>query len=135
VEQVRSGAEPAEFAHSSAFGVCGARVIELVEPIRLAPERVQRGFAAPRPRVQHVAYVVPPAAVADLRGALDERGVAQYLSFQLGGAETTLHDATATLGHDLEIHADNEALRDFFAMVSDAAAGWDGTDPLRRVAL
>jgi hypothetical protein len=34
---------------------------------------------------------------------------------------------------DIEIHADNEGLRDFFAMVRDAAEGWDGSDPLRPV--
>ena len=70
-----------------------------------------------------------------MRSALDERGLPQYLSSQLGGPETTLHDASAVLGHDIEIHADNEGLRGFFGMVRDAAEGWDGSDPLRPVEL
>jgi hypothetical protein len=135
LEDVRSGGEPAEFSHSSAFGACGDGVVEIIQPAGLAPERVERGFSAPWPRVQHVAYVVPPAQVAALRGSLDERGLPAYLSTWLGGAETTLHDATAVLGHDLEIHADNEGLRGFFALVSGAAVGWDGSDPLRPLAL
>jgi hypothetical protein len=45
----------------------------------------------------------------------------------------TLHDASASLGHDLEIHADCQGLREFFAMVRAAAEDWDGSEPLRRV--
>jgi len=132
-DRVTSRGEPAEFVHNSAFGRCGDGTIELIEAVSLAPERVEKAFAAPRPRIQHVAYVVAPADVADLRSALDKRGLAQYLCSELGGAETTLHDASAVLGHDLEIHAENQALRDFFAMVSAGAEGWDGSEPLRAV--
>lgn len=134
LENVRSREEPAEFVHNSAFGSCDGSVIELIEPISLAPARVERGFAAPRPRVHHFAYVVPPAAVAALRSSLDQRGLPQYLSSQLGEIDASVHDATAVLGHDLEIHADCQSLRDSFAMVVDAAAGWDGGEPLRPMA-
>jgi len=133
LEDVRSRGEQAEFAHNSAFGACDGSPIELIEAARLAPERVERGFAGARPRLQHVGYVVPAEQVAAVRGGLDERGLAGYLSSWLGGNETTLHDASATLGHDIEIHADNPGLHDFFAMVLGAADGWDGSRPLRRV--
>jgi Glyoxalase/Bleomycin resistance protein/Dioxygenase superfamily len=133
LENVASRGEPAEFVHDSAFGLCGDGAIELIRTVALAPERVEKGFAGPRPRIHHVAYVVPAKEVAELRSQLDERGVTQYLSSQLGGAETTLHDASATLGHDLEIHADNPALHDFFGMVRRGALGWDGSEPLRPV--
>jgi len=131
LESVLSRGEPAEFVHNSAFGSCDGSVIELIEVVSLAPERVERGFSGARPRLQHVGYVVPATDVADLRSSLDERGLTQYLSSQLGGAETTLHDATATLGHDIEIHGDNQGLQDFFSMVIGAAEGWDGSEPLR----
>jgi methylmalonyl-CoA/ethylmalonyl-CoA epimerase len=133
LENVRSRGEPAEFAHNSGFGSCGDAAIELIETVSLAPERVQQRFSDPLPRVHHVAYVVPPADVADLRSSLDQRGLPQYLSSELGGLETTLHDASGLLGHDIEIHADNEALHGFFAMVRGGAEGWDGSDPLRPV--
>ena len=133
LENVLSRGEPAEFVHNSAFGYCGGGPIELIETVRLAPESVEKGFSASRPGIQHVAYVVPPAEVADLRRSLDERGLTQYLSSQLGEVETTLHDASAVLGHDIEIHVDNQGLHDFFSMVRGAAEGWDGSEPLRRV--
>jgi hypothetical protein len=131
LENVLSRGEPAEFVHDSAFGSCGDGVIELIRAARLSPGRVEERFAAPRPRVQHVAYVVSPTAVAAVRSSLDERGLPQYLSSRFGGAETTLHDASAVLGHDIEIHADNEGLHGFFGMVRTAAEGWDGARPLR----
>jgi hypothetical protein len=133
LENVRSRGEPAEFVHDSAFGSCGDGAIELIEAVRLAPERVEQRFSAPRPGIHHVAYAVPSTEVADLRSSLDERGLPQYLSAQLGEVESTLHDASAVLGHDIEIHVDSEGLRDFFGMVRGAAEGWDGSQPLRPV--
>jgi hypothetical protein len=133
LENVLSRGEPAEFVHNSAFGYCGGGAIELMEALSLAPERVEKGFSGPRPRIHHVAYAVPSTAVSDLRSSLDERGLTEYLSSQLGEVETTLHDASATLGHDIEIHVDSEGLRDFFEMVRGGAEGWDGSEPLRPV--
>jgi hypothetical protein len=135
LEDVISRGEPAEFVHNSAFGRCGDGTIELIEVVSVAPGRVEKAFSPPLPRVHHVAYVVSPARVVDLRTSFDERGLPEYLSSRFGGVETTLHDASATLGHDIEIHEDNQGLHDFFGMVSSAAQGWDGSDPLRAVEL
>lgn len=131
LENVLSGGEAAEFAHDSAFGACGEGAIELIQPVRLTPARVEERFAGPRPRVHHVGYVLSPETVAEVRAGLEERDVPAYLSSQLGPLDATLHDASALLGHDLEIHADNDGLRDFFGMVRQAAEGWDGSDALR----
>jgi methylmalonyl-CoA/ethylmalonyl-CoA epimerase len=133
LEDVVSRGEPAEFVHNSAFGYCGAGAIELMKPHSLAPERVQKGFSAPWPRVHHVAYVLPPTDVAAVRRSLDERGLTEYLSSRIGGVETTLHDASPVLGHDIEIHAEGEGLRGFFAMVRAGAEDWDGSEPLRPI--
>ena len=133
LENLLSRGEPAEFAHSSAFGYCGGGAIELIETVSLAPERVEKAFSAPRPGVHHVGYVVPPTEVADLRSALEERGLPQYLSAQLGETANTFHDARASLGHDIEIHVDCQGLRDFFEMVRGGAESWDGSEPLRPV--
>ena len=133
LEKVLSRGEPAEFVHNSAFGYYGGGAIELMEAVRLAPERVEKRFSGPRPRIHHVAYAVPPTEVADLRRSLDERGLTEYLSSRLGEVETTLHDASAALGHDIEIHVNSEGLHDFFGMVKGGAEGWDGSEPLRPV--
>jgi hypothetical protein len=98
-----------------------------------APELVEKRFMGPRPRIHHVGYVVPAAEVAELRELLDERGLTQYLTTRSGEVENSLHDASTSLGHDLEIHVDCQPLRDLFGMVSGAAEGWDGSEPLRRV--
>lgn len=133
LENLRSRGEPAELAHNSAFGSCGGGVVELMETVSMSPERVERGFSGPRPRIHHIAYVLAPAEVADVRGSLDERGLPVYLSARTGEIDNTFHDASSVLGHDLEIHADCQELRDVFAMVTGAAEGWDGSDPLRPV--
>ena len=133
LENVLSRGEPAQFVHNSAFGSCGGGVIELIQALRLAPERVEKRFSGARPGIHHVGYAVPPTEVADLRSSLDERGLPQYLSSQLGEVDTTLHDASAVLGHDIEIHVDSQGLRGFFGMVRGGADGWDGSEPLRPV--
>jgi methylmalonyl-CoA/ethylmalonyl-CoA epimerase len=133
LENLRSGDEVAEFVHSSAFGYCGDDPVELIETVRLAPDRVEKAFSGSRPRVHHVAYAVPRAEVEALRGALDRRGLSTYLSAQLGEVENTFHDASASLGHDVEIQVDSAEFREFFEMVRGGAEDWDGSDPLRRV--
>jgi methylmalonyl-CoA/ethylmalonyl-CoA epimerase len=133
LENVLSRGEPAEFVHSSAFGTCGGGAIELIETVSLAPERVEKRFSAPRPSIHHVAYAVAATEVADVRSSLDERGLPQYMSSRLGEVDATLHDASAVLGHDIEIHVDCESLRNFFEMVRSSAEGWDGSKPLRPV--
>jgi len=133
LENLRSGGEAAEFVHNSAFGYCGDDPVELIETIRLAPGRVEKAFSGPRPRVHHVAYAVPRAEVEALRSELDRRGLATYLSAQLGEVENTFHDASASLGHDVEVQVDSIEFREFFGMVSGGAEDWDGSDPLRPV--
>jgi hypothetical protein len=133
LENLLSRGEPAEFVHNSSFGHCGGGAIELIETVSLAPERVEERFAAPRPGIHHVAYAVPPTEVAGLRSSLDQRGLPQYLSSQLGEVDTTLHDASASLGHDIEVHVDSQGLREFFGMISAAAEDWDASEPLRPV--
>jgi methylmalonyl-CoA/ethylmalonyl-CoA epimerase len=131
LENVASRGEPAEFAHHSAFGCCGGDAIELIQVVRLVPERVEARFSGARPGVHHVAWAVPPASVPDLRRELEDRGLPEYLSAQLGELDVTFHDASAALGHDIEVHVDGQGLRDFFQMVRDGAEGWDGSEPLR----
>jgi hypothetical protein len=45
LENITSRGEPAEFVHHSAFGYCGGGPIELMEIVRLAPERMEGHFS------------------------------------------------------------------------------------------
>ena len=67
LENVLSRSEPAEFVHNSAFGSCDGSALELIEAISLAPERVEKQFSGPRPRIHHVGYILPPTEVVRLR--------------------------------------------------------------------
>ncbi len=132
VSNVTSRGEPAEYVHGAAFGMCNQVPIELMQITRITPEHAHRHFTSNHlPRLQHVAYVVPEADVDTIRTELEARGLPEYLRSRLGELDTTLHDASATFGHDLELHADNDGLRGFFALVRQAADDWDGTDLMR----
>src|SRR3954452_11615545 len=47
LENLLSRDESAEFVHNSAFGSCGGGVIEFMETVSLAPERVEKSFSGP----------------------------------------------------------------------------------------
>ena len=130
-EQVTSRGEAAKFQHDSAFGQCGAMPIEVMQLKWLDPERVRRGFLQAPPHLHHTAYVVAPERVGEAREDLERRGLPEFLHATMGDLDLTYHEAVHTTGHQVELHADNQGLRDFFAKVHGASADWDGSDPLR----
>ncbi|MGV1049631.1 MAG: hypothetical protein ACOYD4_14040 [Solirubrobacterales bacterium] len=133
VSDVSSRGEPAEFVHASAFGICNEVPIELMVIAKLAPARAAERFAGEvTPRFHHIAYAVPPAELEAVRAGLDASGLPEYLHAHFGeDVDFTYHDGSGSLGHDIEMHADSEGLRGFFAMFEGAAQGWDGADLLR----
>jgi hypothetical protein len=132
-EHLTSHGEPATFAHDSAFGQCGAVPVEVIQVKRLEPELVRAGFAFTSPQLHHTAYVMAPEHLAAAREGLERRGLPAFLHAITGDIDSTLHDAAATLGHHVELHADCQQLRDVFGVIRDASVGWDGRDPLRSV--
>lgn len=135
VEAATSRGEGAEFVHGSAFGICNGMAVELMRIARVEPARAAerfRGNGDGTPRLQHVGYVFAAAAVGAVRAELEARGLPEYLSARIGeDVEPSYHDAGATFGYDLEIHADSDGLRGAFAMLREAAEGWDGSDLMR----
>jgi hypothetical protein len=133
VSDVTSRGEPAEFVHASAFGICNEVPVELMVIAKMAPERAAARFAGEStPRFHHVAYAVPTAETEAVRAQLEADGLPEYLHAGFGeDVDFTYHDGSASLGHDIELHADSEGLRGFFAMFESAAESWDGSDLLR----
>lgn len=133
VEDVTSRGEPAEFVHASAFGICNEVPVELMVIASMAPERAAARFAGDStPRFHHAAYAVSTAERDAVAASLEAAGLPEYLHARFGeDVEFTYHDGSASLGHDIEVHADSEGLRGFFAMFESAADGWDGSDLLR----
>jgi hypothetical protein len=130
-DEVTSRGQAATFDHDSAFGQCGAMPIEVMQVKRLEPERVRAGFSQSPPQLHHTAYVVPRERLAGAREDLERRGLPAFLRATLGDVDSTLHEAAHVTGHNVELHADSQGLRDFFALIHDASVDWDGTDPLR----
>jgi Glyoxalase/Bleomycin resistance protein/Dioxygenase superfamily len=131
MENVTSRGEVAEFSHNSAFGHLGGDPIELMEINRLSPARVAERFSGPRPRLHHLAWVVPRSSVEQVRETLERHGAPGYLRANLDDIDVSFHDGSASLGHDLEIHAEAAGLQGFFTMLREAAESWDGSAPLR----
>jgi Glyoxalase/Bleomycin resistance protein/Dioxygenase superfamily len=130
-EQVTSRGEAATFEHDSAFGQCGAIPIEVMQLKRLEPERFREWFSQAPPQLHHTAYVVAPERLAEAREDLERRGLPAFLHATLGDIDVTYHEAAHTIGHHVELHADSQGLRDFFAIIQSASVEWDGADPLR----
>jgi Glyoxalase/Bleomycin resistance protein/Dioxygenase superfamily len=130
-EQLTSNGEAATFDHDSAFGQCGATPIEVMQLRRLEPERVRGAFSQSPPHLHHTAYVVAPERLAEAREDLERRGLPAFLHATSGDINLTYHDAAHTTGHHIELHADSQGLRDFFAMIHTASLEWDGSGPLR----
>ena len=90
-----------------------------------APERVQKGFAGPRPGIQHLAYVLSPTEGAEVRRSLDERGLTELSTMSSAERKrrsTTPPPRSATTSRSMWTF---EGLRDFFEMMR--AAPGDGT--------
>lgn len=132
VEDVTSGGEPAEFLHGSAFGMCNEVPVELMVIAKMAPQRAVERFAGVTPGLHHIAYAVPAGERDAVQAELEASGLPEYLSARFGeDVVFSYHDGSASLGHDIELHADSEGLRGFFGMIEGAAEGWDGSDLMR----
>jgi hypothetical protein len=121
VGDVAVDGRPGVFDHSSAYGQWGPIMVELVavhEPSSLA------GIG-----LHHMAFFV--ASHDQAAAELARAGFPEVLRARAGETRFAFHDARAELGHLIEIYEPTEPLRRFYAMVAEAAAGWDGRDPIR----
>ena len=131
VEHVRYRGASATFDHSSAYGQWGDVMVELVQDHTVGPSAVRDVVGDRGEGLHHLAFMVDDLAAT--QAALAARGWPEAMYAEVGGSGTAFvfHDATAELGHMIELYVGTDRLRAFYAMVAGAASGWSGDDPVR----
>jgi catechol 2,3-dioxygenase-like lactoylglutathione lyase family enzyme len=120
----------ATFDHTSAYGQWGDVMVELVQDHGTGPSIVRDMFAHAESGLHHLAFFVD-----DLDESTARLGALGYVTAMrartASGQRFHFLDARAPLGHMLELYARNDRLASFYRMVAEAAAGWDGSEPVR----
>ncbi len=125
---------PATFDHSSAYGQAGEMMIEFITQHDDAPSAVRDVYRATERGLHHVAHFVPDLAAA--LAHYNAAGLATAMEAATAdGVTFAMVDATASLGHMLELYEPVAALEQFYGYVRRKSQGWDGRDPVRRITL
>jgi catechol 2,3-dioxygenase-like lactoylglutathione lyase family enzyme len=127
---------PQRFDHSSAYGQWGGVMIEFVQQNNSGPSAMHDLYPEGSGRwgLHHAALWVDDVDAEIAR--LEARGfpLAQR-SVMNDGFVFAFVDTTAAYGHMLELYAPVPSLTGFYAMVADAAKGWQGGDVLTTIAM
>jgi hypothetical protein len=120
--------------HSSAYGQWGDVMIEFVQQNNPGPSAFHDLYpeGSGRSGFHHVALIVPSLAAA--RREFSESGLTEALYAEMNdGFAFVMVDAAARYGHMIELYEGISVLTSFYAMVKDAAKGFDGADPIRPI--
>lgn len=120
---------PAEYDHSSAFAATASGLLVEVSQVHSAsPPALQEALG--RPGFGHVGWLADDLEEETAR--LRARGLEPFHTGRTGPAHAVWFDATATLGHHVEVLQSAPPLLGFYETVRTARAEWDGaTDPIR----
>ncbi len=130
LSDVRYRGVPSTFDHSSAYGQWGDVMVELVCDHTIGPSPVADVVGPGGCGLHHMAFFVEDLAVT--QAELVTFGWPEALHARTpSGMAFAFHDATAELGHMIELYERTDALLGFYRRVAEAAVGWDGTDPIR----
>jgi len=125
-----------EWVHSSAYGQSGDVMIEFVTQHSEGSSAITDLFPwkSGRYGLHHTACFVDDLddAVAQFEG--QGMPLAQ-MSESDTGMRFAFVDASASLGHMIELYAAGTGIEEFYAMVRDASIGWDGKQPVREMSL
>ena len=132
VENVRYRGRPATLDHSSAYGQLGTIMIELVQQNDPGPSAFRDMFGPGEQGLHHAATIVPDFEEELARYESLGYTVANRCTVSGSGLDFAFVDTVAVCGHMVEVYEGQPGLLDFYAMVADAAEGWDGSDPVRR---
>ena len=120
--------------HSSAYGQWGDVMVEFVTQHGDHPSAFHDMYphGSGEQGLHHMALWIDDldAAIADH----SQKGMPlAQLSETATGTRYAFVDATNHLGHMLELYEPTEQLTSFYAMVREAAQGWDGSDVIRKL--
>lgn len=131
-DEVTYRGEPAEYDHSSAFGAWGPILLELTVVHAARPEGLHEALAGRGPGIGHVGWLAD--SLEEETERLRGLGCEPFHTGRTGPASAAWFDGSALLGHPIEVLQRAQPLEEFYAMVRAAAVGWDGAEPLRRIA-
>jgi len=120
--------------HSSAYGQWGEVMIEFVQQNNPGPSAFHDMYpeGAGRSGFHHVALIVGDLQAA--RREFTDAGLTEALYAEMNdGFAFVMVDDVARHGHMIELYEGVSALTSFYAMVKDAAKGFDGADPIRPI--
>lgn len=122
------------FDHSSAYGQWGSVMIELVVQHNPEGSALHEMYAwdTVTEGLHHGAVFVDDLAEAIARSGSEGAPLVQ-LSVTKGGTAFAFMDTRQPLGHMLELYEPTPQLTKFYAMVEEAAQGWDGSDLIREL--
>jgi len=124
--------QPCDYVHSSAYGQWGEVMLELVQQESVGPSPFRDLYAPGETGLHHVATMVDDLPQAYTH--FGEAGIALATrSMTKTGTEFSFLDATATLGHFIEVYERNDTLLGFYDMVRRASQDWHGEDPVRTI--
>jgi methylmalonyl-CoA/ethylmalonyl-CoA epimerase len=123
---------PSDVDFSMVLGYWGDMQIELIRQHNDAPSIYKAWRDAGHEGLQHVCILSDDMAHARAVCAAAGAEVAQEGKVA-GGGEVIYVDTGGGPGTMVEILKPGPGTRDFFAMIREAARGWDGSEPLRRL--
>lgn len=121
--------EPVELDLCVAIAYTGGQQIELVQQLNDAPSIYTDFLASNEPGLQHMGVLVD-----DLQLSLDAHGLRDKIVQQgrtAAGIDFAYVDTVFHNGTMLELIEAGDAVRQFFETMRQAAADWDGSDPIR----
>lgn len=124
--------ESCRFVHSSAYGQWGNVMMELVQQDSVGPSPFRDLYQPGEEGLHHIATMVSSLSEAGDRYAAAGIPLATR-SMTESGTEFWFLDATSQMGHFIEVYEKTTQLSDFYNFIAQAAEGWRGQDPVRKL--
>jgi len=125
LESSRMRGQSAAFDFSAALGQWGDVQVELLCEHHEDDDRV-----GPAAGIHHLAFFVDDVAAS--RRRLIDHGWAEALYAEVENSPFAMHDATAELGHLIEIYNEDTRRAGLFEMVRNASLDWDGRNAIQQ---